>query len=228
MANWKKRTELLVGEKGLNKLDNSSVCVFGIGGVGGYVCEMLVRAGIENITLVDFDKVDETNINRQIIATTLTIGKNKCDVMQERLKSINQNVVVDAKNVLFSEETINFCFDKHYDFVVDAIDMVKNKTLLISYCINNNIPIISAMGAGNRIGIPKFEIGDIFKTYNDGLAKVMRKNLKSLGINKHICAYTTELASSNKNTTEIGSISYYPAMCGCVISAYVVNELLKK
>ncbi len=227
MDNWKKRTELLVGESGINKLSNSSVCVFGIGGVGGYVCEMLVRAGIENITIVDFDKVDETNINRQIIATTLTIGKNKCDVMRDRLKSINQNVVVDAKNVKFGEETIDFCFDKHYDFVVDAIDMVKNKTLLISYCKSNNIPIISAMGAGNRVGVPKFEIGDIFKAYNDGLAKVMRKNLKNLGINKHICAYTTELASANNNSTDIGSISYYPAMCGCVISAYVVNELLK-
>ena len=219
------RTELLIGKENLAKLLNSHIAVFGVGGVGGYVAEMLVRAGVGEITIVDFDKVDVTNINRQIIALNSTIGLNKVDVMKSRLLDINPNLKINVINEKYTPNNREMFFTKSYDYVVDAIDMVTSKVDLIKYCHDNNINIVSAMGAGNRYSVPEFKITDIFKTYNDGLAKVMRKKLKDEGINSHTVVFTDNIATASGDT--IGSISYYPAMCGCVLSGYVINQLIK-
>lgn len=221
----KSRTTLLIGSDAVNKLQNANVIVFGIGGVGGHIAEMLVRAGVENISLVDFDKVTVSNINRQIIALHSTIGKYKVDVMRERLLDINPNANIITYKEKYTGEAKDTFFNKKYDYVIDAIDDVANKVDLIYYCKTNNIPIISAMGAGNRYSVPEFKIADISKTYNDGLCKVVRKKLRELGITKHTVAFTDYIAT--KSSGEIGSISFYPAMCGCVISGFVINELIK-
>jgi len=219
------RTEILILKDKLEKLNNSHVAIFGIGGVGGHVAEMLVRAGIGNITIVDFDKVDKTNLNRQIIALHSTIGKYKVDVMKERLHDINPNLKITTIKEKYLPENRDMFFENKYDYVVDAIDMVTSKVDLIKYCHDLNLNIISAMGAGNRYVVPDFEVVDIFKTFNDGLAKIVRKKLKELGINKHKVAFTENIANPSQDV--IGSISYYPAMCGCVIAGYVINELIK-
>lgn len=219
------RTELLIGKEKLLKLENSHVAVFGIGGVGGHTVEMLVRAGVGEITIVDFDKVDITNINRQIIALNSTIGQQKVDVMKNRLLDINPNLKINAINEKYMPENNAQFFKEKYDYVVDAIDMVTSKVDLIKYCYEHDIKIISAMGAGNRYSVPEFKIVDIFSTFNDGLAKVIRKKLREVGISKHKVAFTENIANPNGET--IGSISYYPAMCGCTIAGYVINELIK-
>lgn len=219
------RTELLIGSNGLEKLNKSHVAVFGVGGVGGYVCEMLARAGVGKLTIIDFDVVSESNINRQIIALNSTIGKLKVDVLRDRLLDINPNLIVNALPLKFEEGNKDQIFSEKFDYVVDAIDMVPNKITLIETCYKLGIKIISAMGAGNRCDIPYFEIADIYKTYNDGLAKVMRKKLRELDIKHHNVVFSKNLATPNGNV--VGSISYYPSMCGCVLSGYVINELIK-
>ncbi len=219
------RTELLIGTDGLMKLNNSHVAVFGVGGVGGYVCEMLVRAGVGEITIIDFDVVSKSNINRQIIALNSTVGKLKVDVLKERLLDINPNLKIKAVPLKFSEENKEEIFSDKFDYVVDAIDIVTNKITLIETCHNKNIKIVSAMGAGNRCDIPSFEVADIYKTYNDGLAKIMRKKLRELNIEKHNVVFTKNPATPNGDV--VGSISYYPSMCGCVLAGFVINELIK-
>ncbi len=224
---WTDRTKVLVGEDGLNRLKNSSVCVVGLGGVGGYVCHILARAGVGNLTLIDFDDVNETNINRQIVADTTSIGRLKTDVLKEQIAKINPKCNVKTISERFSEENAPKLLDGKLDYVVDAIDSVANKTELICYCKRNKIKIVSAMGAGNRIGIPEFAVMDIYKTSNDGLAKVMRKNLKARGIKALRVVCCKENAIKTARNQPLGSISYYPAMCGCVLGAFVVNEILK-
>lgn len=219
-----RRTEILLGDK-INKLFDANVIVFGIGGVGGYSTEMLVRSGVGSITIVDYDKVDISNKNRQIIALDSTIGKYKVDVMKDRLSDINKDAKVTIIKEKLTPENIESFHLEKYDYVIDAIDMVTSKIALIKYCFDNDIPVISAMGAGNRRDIPKFEVTDIYKTYNDGLAKVLRNNLKKLGVTSHKVVFTSNIATPNGDT--IGSIAYYPAMCGCVLSAYVLGELTK-
>ena len=210
----------------IEKLFSANVIVFGVGGVGGYTAEMLVRSGVGNITIVDFDIVDISNKNRQIIALDSTIGKNKVNVLKSRLLDINPDCNVIAINAKLLKENLEDFNLKNFDYIIDAIDMVTSKIALIEYTHKNNIKIISAMGAGNRIGIPEFEVVDIYKTYNDGLAKVLRHNLRKLGIDKHNVVFSKNNAIPNGDT--IGSIAYYPAMCGCVLSAFVIEELLKR
>ena len=219
------KTELLIGNSGVQKLKNSNVIIFGIGGVGGYTCEMLVRAGVGNLTIVDFDVVDLTNINRQIIALNSNVGNFKVDVMEKRLKEINPNLNLHKINDRVTIENVSEILNNNYNYVIDAIDNVTNKIDLIVEAHNKGLNIISAMGAGNRIQIPEFKVSDIYKTYNDGLAKIMRKKLKERGILKHDVVFSSNIATPCGN--EIGSISYYPAMCGCVLAGYVINELLK-
>ena len=219
------RTELLIGKEGVEKLNSCHVAIFGVGGVGGYTCEMLARAGVGELTIIDFDVVSTSNINRQIIALNSTVGRLKVDVLKERLLDINPNLKVNALPVKFGEDTINEVFKTDFDYVVDAIDMVSNKVTLIKTCHDKNINIISAMGAGNRCVIPQFEVADIYKTYNDGLAKVLRKKLRELGVEKHTVVFTKNIPIPNADV--VGSISYYPSMCGCVLAGYVINELLK-
>ena len=224
---WTDRTKILIGQNGVEKLEKSKVAVIGIGGVGGYTCQMLARAGVGNITLIDFDKVDETNINRQIVATTKTVGKLKTEVMRDIIFEINPKCKVNALCERFSLQNAERLLSQNFDYVIDAIDSVPNKVELICFCKEKNINIISAMGAGNRIGIPTFKVVDIYKTFNDGLAKIMRKKLRERHIKTLDVVTSEEIAMKNGKNTEIGSISYYPAMCGCVLGAFVINKLLK-
>lgn len=223
------RTVLLVGDD-IQKLINSHVAVFGLGGVGGYVCEILARAGVGTITIVDFDKVDVTNINRQIIALHSTVGQNKTDAILARIKDINPNIVVKVINDKLTQDNIDMFFSNKYDFVADCIDMVDSKVALIEACKDRDIRILSAMGAGNRVGVPNFEVKDIFDTYNDGLAKILRKKLRLKNINSALCVHSIELPRKVNNTLgvrAIGSISYYPAMCGVYMGAVIINKLLE-
>lgn len=224
---WKDRTKALIGENGVKKLENSHVAVIGVGGVGGYVCLMLARAGVGRITLVDFDRVDETNINRQIVASQSTIGKLKTEVLKEMIKSINPGCNITIFNERLTETNIKNMIQSEDNYVVDCIDSVKDKVALCSYCYFNNIKIVSAMGAGNRFDIPNFYVTDVFKTSNDGLAKVMRKALKEKGV-QNLDVVTSKSVAVKTNTKEIGSISYYPCASACVISAFVVNNLINE
>lgn len=219
------KTEQLIGSTSLKKLKMSHVAVFGVGGVGGYVCEMLVRAGVGEITIIDADKVDITNINRQIIALSSTVGQFKVEVLKQRLLDINPTLKINAVVNRVSAENVQEMLNNNFDYVVDAIDNVTDKISLITTALNLNLPIVSAMGAGNRTDIPQFEVADIFATYNDGLAKIMRKKLKEHGVVKHNVVFTKN--APQKNQESVGSISYYPSMCGCVLAAFVINELLK-
>lgn len=220
------KTELLIGNNGVNKLKNANIIIFGIGGVGGYTCEMLVRAGVGNLTIVDFDKVDITNINRQIIALNSNVGEYKVSAMQKRILDINSAINLKIVNTRVCAENVKELLNSNYDYVIDAIDSVTDKINLIIAAKELGLNIISAMGAGNRIQIPQFEVCDLYKTYNDGLAKVLRKKLKEKGINKHLVVFSKNQATPCGD--QIGSISYYPAMCGCVLAGYVINELLNK
>ena len=229
---WNDRTKLLIGKDGAKKLENSHVVVVGVGGVGGYAANLLVRAGVGKLTIVDFDKVDETNINRQIIANTKTIGRPKVDVAREMLLDINPKCNINTLSLKANQETFDQIFAEKPDYVIDAIDIVSDKIDLICYCKENDIKIVSAMGAGNRISVPNFAIIDIFKTSNDGLAKIVRKKLRERKIESLDVVTSldktmpvTQDADSKKRI--VGSISYYPAMCGCVLSAFVIENLLK-
>ena len=217
------RTELLLGSEALNKLNKANVIVFGIGGVGGYVCEMLARTGLGNITIVDGDKVESSNINRQIIAMHSTIGKYKVDVMKERLININPNIKVNALQMRYNENTQNEFVLNSYDYIIDAIDSVSDKILLIKNAKEANANIISSMGAGNRSGVPNFEICDIFKTSYDSLAKKIRQNLKDVGVNNLMVCYTKEPAIKR---TPVASVAYYPSVCGITIASFVINKLI--
>lgn len=220
-----RRTEILLGDN-LSKLKKSSVIIFGIGGVGGYTAEMLARTGVGSITLVDYDVVDISNKNRQIIALDSTIGKYKVDVMKDRIKDINSDCNVIAINSKLTPENIHEFNLENYDYIIDAIDMVTSTICLIEYAKNHKIPIISAMGAGNRVGIPNFKIVDIYDTHDDGLAKILRKKLREKGINSHKVVFSENIATPNGET--IGSIAYFPAVSGCMLSAYVIDELIKE
>lgn len=225
---WTDRTKLLIGQDGLDKLKSKHVAIVGVGGVGGYVCLMLARAGVGELTLVDFDTVDETNINRQVVANTETVGKLKTEVMKSMILSINKKCKVNIISERFCAEISEKLFSNKFDFVVDAIDSVTDKIELIVYCKEHNINIVSAMGAGNRIDIPSFKVIDIYKTSHDGLAKIMRKKLREKNIDKlDVVTSESSAIKNEQNKNVIGSISYYPAMCGCVLSAYVINKILE-
>ncbi len=221
-----KRTELLIGKNNLNKLKNTNILVVGCGGVGGYICEFLVRTGIENLTIIDFDKVELSNKNRQIIALNSTMGKQKVDVLKDRLLDINENAKVIAINERFNEELLNKLDLTKFDYVIDAIDDVRNKVLLIKECFNKNIFCISAMGAGNRYDIPNFKVSDIFKTYNDGLAKVLRKKLKDEGVTKHKVVFSESKPA--KIDRAVGSVAYYPPASASVLVGYIINDIISK
>ena len=187
------RTELLFGKEAMDKLAGSKVAVFGIGGVGGYVCEALVRSGVGAFDLIDDDKVCLTNLNRQIIATRSTVGKYKTDVMRDRMLDINPNVEVEVHKCFFLPENADdFPWDS-YDYVVDAVDTVTAKIALVMKCKEKNIPIISSMGAGNKLDGSQFKVADIYKTKVCPLAKVMRRELKKRGFKKLKVVYSEEI-----------------------------------
>src|SRR5574344_2145198 len=219
------RTVALIGEQNMQLIKNKKIIIFGVGGVGGYVVEMLARAGIGTLTLVDFDKVSESNLNRQIIALNDNVDKFKVDCFNERIKHINPECnVVCIKQKLMPENIAEYNL-KTYDYVIECIDMVTSKVALIEFCVKNGIMIISSMGTGNRFDMPKFEVCDISKTSNDGLAKAVRSLLKKKGIIHSLVVTTHQDAKKQK---PVGSIAYFPAMCGITIGAYVINEILKE
>lgn len=222
-----KRTQILFGKEAMERLYKSHVLVVGVGGVGGYVCEMLARSGVGQLTIVDFDVVSKSNINRQIIALTSTIGLPKVEVMKNRIQDINPSCKIDAKNVKLSQQNVDEILSKNFDYVVDAIDEINAKIVLIKRAQSLNLKIISAMGAGNRTGVPSFKICDVYKTYNDGLAKKLRKLLKENAVEKLDVAFSDEKCAISNEQGVVGSTSYSPSMCGSTIAAFVVNELVK-
>ena len=223
------RTQNLIGEKSMQKLCKSRVLIFGVGGVGGYVAEGLARSGVGNIALVDFDDIAESNINRQIIAGYSTVGQKKVEVMKKRILDINPKAVVQIFDIKFNEETkdqINF---GDYDYVVDAIDMITSKLIIVELAKQNNTPIISCMGTGNKLDVTKLQICDISKTYMCPLAKVMRKLLKDRGINHLDVLFSTEEPQKTNNEYNgkavPNSIVFVPAVAGLTIASFVVNKL---
>ena len=229
------RTEMLLGERAMDKLANSHVAIFGIGGVGGYVCEALARSGVGHFTLIDHDVVSLTNLNRQIIATMDTIGRYKVDVMKERILSINPNAKVETKNIFYLPETEEQFEFSEYDYVVDAVDTVKAKISLIVKCKETDTPIICSMGAGNKLNPMGFMICDISKTEVDPLAKTIRTELRKRNIKNVKVAYSKEkplkpLKEIKDETTGKvipGSNAFVPSAVGLLIASEVIKDLIK-
>lgn len=238
------RTELLLGKPAMERLAGCRVAVFGIGGVGGYVCEALARSGVGALDLIDDDKVCLSNINRQIIATNKTVGQYKTDVMKERILDINPDAKVNTYRCFFlPENASDFPFDK-YDYVVDAIDTVTAKIELVMQCQNSGVPIISSMGAGNKLDPTKFRVADIYKTQMDPLAKVMRRELKKRGIKKLKVVYSEEepvapdadsaenqvdagtARQGSKRRSTPGSTAFVPSVAGLIIAGEVIKDLI--
>ena len=225
MVNQFSRTELLIGKEGIEKLKKSKVAIYGIGGVGSFVVEGLTRAGIGNFILVDNDKVDITNLNRQIIATTKTIGKNKVDVAKERILEINPKAKVEIHKEFFTPESKEI-LDKTVDYVVDCVDTVTAKIELVVRTKKLNIPIISSMGTGNKLDPTKFEVTDIYKTSVCPLAKVIRKELRARGIDGLKVVYSKEEPIKQERATVPGSISFVPSVVGLIIAGEVIKWLI--
>ena len=229
MLNQFSRTELLIGKEGIEKLQNSKVAVFGVGGVGSFVVEGLVRAGIENFMLVDKDTVDITNLNRQIIATRKTVGKPKVEVAKERILEINPNAKVEIYQQFFMPDSEKI-LDNTVDYIVDAVDTVTAKIELVVRANKLNIPIISSMGTGNKLDPTRFEVTDIYKTSVCPLAKVMRKELRTRGIEKLKVIYSKEepIKTNNASNQTPASISFVPSVAGLIIAGEVVKDIIKK
>ncbi len=227
------RTEMLFGKENIEKLKNKKVIVFGIGGVGGYVCEALVRTGVGKIDLVDNDTVSESNINRQIIALHSTVGRYKTEVMKERMLDINPNVEVNVYNTFYTPETSSLFDFSKYDYIIDAIDTVSGKIELVLQAQNAGTNIISSMGAGNKINPCAFKVADIYKTSVCPLARVMRTELKKRGVKKLKVVYSEEIPSNQVNKEEVkgkyipASCAFIPSVAGLIIASEVIKDLIK-
>ena len=228
MNNWLNRTEYLIGENNVNKLAQAHVSVFGCGGVGSYVIEALARSGVGNLTLIDKDVVDITNINRQLIADTSTVGKPKVEVEKERLLKINPNLNIITYQMFYDASHADEILNTNFDYVIDAIDCVTSKINLVEECFKRKIPIICSMGTGNKLDPTKFEISDISKTSVCPLAKVMRKELSKRGIKHLKVVYSKEepkrFDETNKRTPS--SISFVPSVAGLVLASEVIKDLI--
>lgn len=230
------RTAMLLGEEALKKLQGSHIAVFGIGGVGSYTAEALVRGGVGKITVVDSDIVSESNINRQLFATCATVGESKVEVAAKRLCEINPNVEVIKRNEFFlPENAANFDFSQ-YDYVVDAVDTVKAKLALVECCESAGVPIICAMGAGNKLDPTAFTVADIYKTTVCPLARVMREQLKKRGIKKLKVVYSKEkplvphtsaeeIPDGCKRHSLPGSVSFVPPVVGMIMAGEVIKDI---
>lgn len=232
------RTELLIGSDGIKKLNNSKVAVFGIGGVGSFVVEGLVRAGVQNFILVDNDKISITNLNRQIHSTFKTIDKYKVDVMKERILEINPKANVETFIKFYMPDSEEKILDSSINYVVDAVDTVTAKLELISNSNKLNIPVISCMGTGNKLDPTRFEVADIYDTSVCPLAKIMRKELKERGIEKLKVVYSKEEPIKIEEHMECkdgvcavkkqvpGSVSFVPSVAGMIIAGEVIKDIL--
>ena len=246
MSDQFERTELLLGREAIDKLAHSRVAIFGIGGVGGYVCEALVRSGVAAFDLIDKDTVALSNLNRQIIATRKTIGKYKAEVMRDRILEINPDADVRIHNCFFLPENADEFPFEEYDYIVDAVDTVTAKIALVMKATEKNIPIISSMGAGNKLDGSMFRVADIYKTKVCPLAKVMRRELKKRGVKKLKVVYSEELPVRPIRNVESdskaedgnlldekkvrrkdtpGSVAFVPSVAGMIIAGEVVKDL---
>ena len=228
------RTEMLIGPEAIEKLRDSRVAVFGIGGVGGFVCEALARAGVGSFDLIDNDTVSQSNINRQIIALTSTVGRPKTEVMLERILDINPDAKVNCINKFVLPENIDEFDFIAYDYIVDAIDTVSGKLAIIEKAYSLGKPVISSMGTGNKLDPTKFQITDINKTSVCPLARVMRYELKKRGVKKLKVLYSTEepIKTENPQKNEMGkaipgSVSFVPSVAGLIIGSEVIKDLMK-
>ena len=225
------RTALLLGKASVERLARKRVAVFGVGGVGGFVCEGLVRAGIGAIDIVDKDTVALSNLNRQLIALHSTVGKNKVDVLEERLKDINKNLIIKKYKCFFLPETSETFDFREYNYVVDAIDTVTGKIELILKAKEAGVPIISAMGAGNKLDPTAFLVSDIYKTSVCPLARVMRRELKKRGVEKLKVVYSKEepIKPQFEEGEEVvpGSVSFVPPVVGLIIAGEIVKDLIR-
>ncbi|MBR2869961.1 MAG: tRNA threonylcarbamoyladenosine dehydratase [Clostridia bacterium] len=230
------RTQNLIGEKGLNKLQNARIAVFGVGGVGGFTAEALVRSGVGILTVIDGDVVEQSNINRQIIATSQTVGKDKVSVIKERLLSINPNAQINAVKLFYLPQTADQIDLTEFDYIVDAIDTVTAKIDLIKRATEKNVPIISCMGTAGKTDLTKLMVTDITKTQGCPLARVMRRELKNAGVGKLKVVFSNE--QSQKNESEQvekrnsgrecpPSMIFVPASAGLLLAQEVVSDLIK-
>ncbi len=222
------RLEKIIGTDNLNNLSNKTVLVLGVGGVGGYVVESLARSNIGTLIIVDYDKADESNINRQIIALNSTIGKSKVDVLEERIKDINSGCKVIKIDKFIDENNFLELFDNNIDYFVDACDTVLVKKLVIKECLKRNISFISSMGTGNKLDPSKLEIVDIRKTVNDPLARILRKFIKDEKINKKVMVLTSSELPIKTGDRIPGSSAFVPSSAGLLIASYIVRSFIDK
>ena len=232
---WDDRTICLLGEDGVERLRRSSVLVVGVGGVGGYAAEMLARSGVGNMTIVDSDNVAESNVNRQLIATTSTVGRPKVELFADRFRDINPEINVNPKIEFVDAEKIEdlFC-NGGYDYVVDAIDTVAPKVALIAHCLRHRIPIVSSMGAGGRIDVTKVGYYDLWETREDGLARAVRQKLKAMSLRRPLKVVAStekpmshsliQLETVNKRSS-YGTLATIPALFGIFLANHVIRKL---
>lgn len=222
------RLEKIIGTDNLNNIQNKSVLVLGVGGVGGYVVEALARSNIGTLILVDYDKVDVTNINRQIVALNSTIGKSKVDVLEKRIKDINSGCKVIKIDKFIDENNYLELFDNNIDYFVDACDTVLVKKLVIKECLKRSIPFISSMGTGNKLDPSKLEITDIRKTVNDPLARILRKFIKDEKINKKVMVLSSKELPIKTGDRTPGSSAFVPSSAGLLIASYIIRSFIER
>lgn len=222
------RLSRIINKDSIDNLGKKTVLVLGCGGVGGYVIESLVRSNIGTIIIVDFDIIDETNINRQIIALDSTIGKYKVDAFDDRIKDINNNCSVIKIKDKINKNNINILFEYDIDFFVDACDDINVKKLVIKECLSRNIPFISSMGTGNKLDPSKLEIIDIRKTINDPIARILRKYIKEERIGQKILVCSSSEIPIKTGDRTPGSTAFVPSSAGLLISSYIINYFIKK
>jgi tRNA A37 threonylcarbamoyladenosine dehydratase len=235
---WQSRTELLLGKEALLKLKNSNVLVLGLGGVGAYTTELLCRAGVGRLTIADGDTVQPSNINRQLIALESTLGREKAEVLAERLREINPLIELRAINEFLRLEKMDEVLETQYDFVVDAIDTLSPKVFLIFKTLGKGYPIVSSMGAGGKLDPSQVKVSDISESYNCRLAHSLRKKLHRLGIHggfkvvfspETVSRDSVKLIDNERNKrSTVGTISYMPPLFGCVMASVVIRELIRK
>ena len=227
------RTEMLIGNEGMEKLSKSKVAVFGLGGVGSFVCEGLARSGIGNFVLVDFDKIDKSNINRQLIATTKTVGKYKVDLMKERILEINPDAKVEVYREFYMADSESDIITEDLSYAVDCVDTIIAKIAIICKCNELDVPVMSSMGTGNKLDPSLFEVADIYETSICPLARIMKKDLKKRNIEKLKVVYSPEMPintndhaiNQNRKFKVKGSVSFVPSVAGLMIAGEVIKDI---
>lgn len=238
MEEWLQRTSLLLGAEQVARLQSSRILVVGVGGVGAYAAEMLVRAGVSSMTIIDSDEVSPSNINRQLVALHSTVGKIKVEVLAQRLADINPALQLSARALYLEVDGVEALLQEGYDFVVDAIDTVAPKVALLAACMRQGIAVVSSMGAGARLDPSQIQYADIANTSICGLARAVRSRLRKMGIRGKLpVVFSTEVPRAeavqevtgerNKRTT-VGTVSYMPAIFGCYLASYVIRKLTQQ